>query len=277
MFLGGCPCCGEKECWRCYEFNSVACDNWDAVLQSGKSMTFEYSSAFSDASEPGWQYGTSFNLQLSESVYFPPSNNTGEQLEIEVDGQIVTVSVLFSSAFPGRMSLGMTVPWYTPPVTGPTSGLHGLQLSSFGCNNQNGFQSRVVGFTPSFLPSQITYQNYSASVNNSQLFNGVPNWGGAPGISPNNQRLDELQSTCLDPDDTRRTAFFPEDSLGGFSTSADISFIKLGGGGTKDSFAYLRERWSVTELFSEEYGNLLMAVDLNLLDCSFTSDNWVPE
>ena len=23
MFLGGCPCCGKKECWRCYEFDNT--------------------------------------------------------------------------------------------------------------------------------------------------------------------------------------------------------------------------------------------------------------
>ncbi|MGI9447629.1 MAG: hypothetical protein ACR2NI_08255 [Pirellulales bacterium] len=33
MFLGGCPCCGKKECWRCYEFGGCDRDWILSIIQ----------------------------------------------------------------------------------------------------------------------------------------------------------------------------------------------------------------------------------------------------
>lgn len=34
MFLGGCPCCGKKECWRCYEFGGCDSDWVNHILDT---------------------------------------------------------------------------------------------------------------------------------------------------------------------------------------------------------------------------------------------------
>jgi len=34
MFLGGCPCCGKKDCWRCYEFGGCDVDWINHILDT---------------------------------------------------------------------------------------------------------------------------------------------------------------------------------------------------------------------------------------------------
>lgn len=50
MFLGGCPCCGKKECWRCYEFGG--CDNdWINHILSKDGLDIGRFNCFSPPSE----------------------------------------------------------------------------------------------------------------------------------------------------------------------------------------------------------------------------------
>ena len=69
MFLGGCPCCGKKECWRCY---GKAICNIGGTLQTMKATAFQYLSFLGD--NPSWQPDQSAETGLPVGVELFPYN-----------------------------------------------------------------------------------------------------------------------------------------------------------------------------------------------------------
>ena len=69
MFLGGCPCCGKKECWRCY--GKGVC-SVDGKLQTIKATAFQYLSFLGD--NPSWQPDQSAETGLPVGFELFPYN-----------------------------------------------------------------------------------------------------------------------------------------------------------------------------------------------------------
>ena len=274
VLLPGCKCCGP--CWRCHEFNSVSCDNWDAVLTSGKTVTFEYSSVFSDATEQDWSYGFDFNISASETVYFPPSPGTGNNIETVIDGIEVEFRFLLNSFGP-RFLFSSSAAW-PPEYAGQNSGNHGAGIETYtqACPElgkwREGFRSVCGGFTPLFYRTRTQPLSYQAVGNGVTLHQGTDAYVGDP-----NDRRFSFESDCRNPDKDMAETSFPEESLGAVSVSGSASMFKLFQFARPDKpecYANISESFTVTEYYSEDFGNLMPLFNTDSLECKLGGENW---
>ena len=257
MFLGGCPCCGKKECWRCYEFDY--CNQWDLILQSKLFLSFTYAGTFDDVN--GQFFNSSFDCQTQKTIEFLPGES---QKEIEING-INHILSFDSNQFRTDFSFGAAYPGSVP--TGLPSGGHGIRIQQGYCNTTGLSSSfRIDGLTPGAINNvPFLLENFNETINGNLFYELPEDFGSVIGFGANYLKIHEC--TVPTPMDA---PIFPESPSGEFGLSYLLKMRPPGFPSDLYDLCPLQETFSITEFYSEEYGNLLVELPTESFECEWT-------
>lgn len=227
MFFGCSPCCGG-------DIGGDICRNWDSVRTSAKYITFDYRSSFIDRN-----YNTGgFDVATSQTAFFPAGTNTYQftlgqndySVQIEYPGgAAISELVLRGSGWNGL------------------SGLRVLRLRQYACApNVASFQTRAQGNFPSFFTNSYRIGNFLSIANDQEVFStaNTPVVSGGSSYSAESGFSNQGGNIAL----------LPDDSPGNLSVSYYMLFRQY----PFNDWNELDERFSVTEFYSADYGNLLI-------------------
>jgi hypothetical protein len=231
MFFGCSPCCGG---------DSDICRDWESVKTGAKYVTFEYSSRFVNRAGGGRPLTEGFEVSTSQTAFFPAGTNTynftlgqnNYRVQIQYPGNAaISELVLSGSGWNGL------------------SGLRVLRLRQYACApNVASFQTRAQGNFPSFFTNHYRIENFSSISNDQEVFaTNSSNFAA-------NDRGSSYSAESGFSNQGGNIASLPNESPGELSVSYYMLFHEY----PFEDWNELYERFSVTEFYSADYGNLLI-------------------